>query len=210
MRGSRVVIPKTLCPDMLSRLHEGHQGINKCRERAKYSMWWPGLSKQLEEMVRTCQECLRHTTPGHEPLQPSNLPRLPWQKVGTDLFEWNNAVYLLVVDYYSRWIEVAKLAKATAEEVVRHTSSIFARHGIPELVISDNGPQYTAASYARFAMQYGFIHHTSSPHYPQGNGEAERAVKTVKGLLKKSGDHYLALLAYRNTLLGLGTVQLSC
>ena len=83
-----------------------------------------------------------------EKLQPSPLLRLPWQKVGTDLFEWNNAVYLLIVDYYSRWIEVAKLAKATAAEVVRHTSSIFARHGIPELVISDNGPQYTAECYA--------------------------------------------------------------
>ena len=204
MRGSRVVIPSALRSSMLNKLHEGHQGIKKCRERAKHSMWWPGLSKQLEDAVKTCRECLKHTVPGPEPLQPSRLPQLPWQKVGTDLFEWNKSTYLLVVDYYSRWIEIARLSKLTSEEVIRHTRSIFARHGIPEVVISDNGPQYSAELYAKFAQQYGFKHITSSPHYPQGNGEAERAVKTVKGLLKKSGDHYLALLAYRSTPLESG------
>ena len=204
MRGSRVVIPSTLRKDMLAKLHEGHQGLTKCRERAKHSMWWPGLSSQLEGVVKSCLECLKHTTPGPEPLQPSSLPRLPWQKVGTDLFVWNTSTYLLVVDYFSRWIEIARLSKLTSEEVILHTSSVFARHGIPEVVVSDNGPQFSAASYAKFAQQYGFKHVTSSPHYPQGNGEAERAVKTVKSLLKKSGDHHLALLAYRSTPLACG------
>ena len=63
----------------------------------------------------------------------------------------------------------------------------------------DNGPQYSADLYATFAKNYGFEHVTSSPHYPQGNGEAERAVKTTKELLRKSGDPYLSLLAYRST-----------
>ena len=80
-------------------------------------------------------------------------------------------------------------------------SSMFACHGIPEVVVSDNGPQFSAESYAKFGQQYGFNHITSSPHYPQCNGEAEKAVKTIKSLLKKSGDHHLALLAYRSTLL---------
>ena len=83
--------------------------------------------------------------------------------------------------------------------MIKHTSSIFARHGIPEIVVSDNGPQFSAELYATFAKDYGFEHVTSSPYYPQGNGEAERAVKTIKGLLRKSGDPYLSLLAYRST-----------
>ena len=135
---------------------------------------------------------------------PSALPQLPWQKVGTDIFEWNKSNYLLTIDYYSRWIEIAKLHNMSSEEVVFHTRSVFAQHGIPEMVISDNGPQFASDTYARFAREYGFDHVTSSPHYPQCNGEAERAVQTVKSLLRKSGDPFLALLAYRATPLQCG------
>ncbi len=156
MRGSRVVIPSSLRVDMLYRLHAGHQGISKSRERAKHSMWWPGL----EEVVKSCPQCVKHSTPRVEPLLPSKLPQLPWQKVATDLLFWNNSTYLLFVDYYSRWIEVSKLDKLTSEEVINHTCSIFGRHGIPEIVISDNGPQYSVESYAAFTRQYGFEHIT--------------------------------------------------
>ena len=88
--------------------------------------------------------------------------------------------------------------------MILHSRSMFARHGIPEVVVSDNGPQFSAELYAEFARQYGFKHITSSPYHPQCNGEAERAVKNIKSLLKKSGDHYLALLAYRSTPLECG------
>ena len=204
MRGNRIVIPAALRLEMLDRIHTGHQGISKCRERARQSIWWPGLSKQLEELVKCCAECCRVQNQRAEPLIPSKLPEYPWQKVGTDLFEWKKDNYLLIVDYYSRYIEVAKLKRTTAEEVILHTKSIFARHGIPEVIISDNGPQYVSAEYQNFAQKYEFEHITSSPYYPQSNGEAERAVQTVKSLLKKEGDPYLALLAYRTTPLQSG------
>ena len=115
------------------------------------------------------------------------------------MFEWKNCNYLLIVDYYSRFIEVALLSKTTAQEVIRHTKSIFARHGIPELVISDNGPQYSSDAYEQFSKEYQFQHETSSPYFPQSNGEAERAVKIVKDMLKRKSDPYLAMLAYRST-----------
>ena len=87
--------------------------------------------------------------------------------------------YLLVVDYYSRYIEVARLSCTTANEVILYTKSIFAIHGIPVVVMSDNGPQCSLEAYANFAQQFQFEHVTSSPHYPQSNGEAEWAVQTV-------------------------------
>ena len=132
------------------------------------------------------------------------MPANPWQKVGTDLFVWDNATYLLVVDYYSHFIEIAKLSRTTSQGVIDHLKSIFARHGIPQVVVSDNGPQYASSLFKDFANQYGFHHNTSSPRYPQANGEAERAVQTVKRLLLKSKDPYLALLSYRSTPLKIG------
>lgn len=204
MGRSRVVIPAALRLEMLDRIHTGHQGISKCRERARQSLWWPGLSRQLEELVKNCSECRKFTNQRSEPLIPTALPDLPWQRVGTDLFELKGHSYLLIVDYYSRFIEVARLNRTTADEVISHTKGVFARHGIPEVVVSDNGPQFSSEAYAAFSRQFQFEHVTSSPHYPQSNGEAERAVQTVKSLMKKDGDPYLALLSYRSTPLKCG------
>ena len=147
---------------------------------------------------------LKHLAKRAEPLEILVLPERPWQCVGTDLFEWNKSTYLLIVDYFSRWIEIALLNRSTCDDVIQHTKSIFAQHGIPYEVISDNGPQYVYQQLSDFAKEYGFGHKTSSPYHPQGNGEAERAVKTVKSLLKKSSDPYLALFVYCSTPLEIG------
>ena len=199
MRGSRIVIPPTLRQDMLERLHEGHQGITKCRLRAKQSMWWPGLSKQLETLVSNCPVCCRSRVQHAEPLMPSKFPDLPWQKVASDLFVWNGVQYLLVIDYFSRYVEIAKLSGESSANVIKHLKSIFARHGIPQELVTDNGPQYSSREFSKFAETFGFIHITSSPKFPRSNGEAERGVQTIKNLLKKSDDPYLALLIYRST-----------
>ena len=204
MRGTRIVIPKAMRKGILEKLHEGHQGIAKTRERARQSVWWPGLSSQIEQMVKTCQTCCKFQSQGAQPLIPSTLPSLPWQNVAMDIFEWKKSSFLLTVDYYSRYIEIAKLSRLTSTEVIVHTKSIFARHGIPEKVVSDNGPQFSSREFSQFASTYCFDHLTSSPYFPQSNGEAERAVRTIKQLLKKADDPYVALLAYRNTPLHLG------
>lgn len=199
MRNNRIVVPYTLRQDMLERLHTGHQGITKCRRRALQSVWWPGLSRQLEDLVTNCAECCRCRTQHAEPLMPAQFPKVPWQKVASDLFVWKNSHYLLIIDYFSRYIEIAKLNSESAASVIKHMKSIFARHGIPQEVVSDNGPQYSSREFAKFSKEYGFVHRTSSPKYPQSNGEAERGVQTVKSLLKKTEDPYLSLLAYRST-----------
>ncbi|KAE8285741.1 hypothetical protein D5F01_LYC15408 [Larimichthys crocea] len=133
------------------------------------------------------------------PLMPTPYPGRPWQKCGADLFMLGSKTYLLVVDYASRYVEIALLTPTRSDDVIQHLKSIFARHGICETLVTDNGPQFSGAAFAEFAESYGFQHVTSSPKYPQGNVEAERAVQTVKGFLKKSKDPYLALLVYRAT-----------
>ena len=104
--------------EILGKIHEGHQGIIRSRDRARQSVWWPGLSAQLEALVRNCETCCTNKLQRAQPLVPSQLPDLPWQKVGTDLFEWRNKYFLLIIDYYSWYIEIAKLSQTTAEEVI--------------------------------------------------------------------------------------------
>ena len=108
--------------------------------------------------------------------------------------------YLIVIDYYSRYVEVAAMTKTTkSSEIITALKSIFARHGIPEQVRSDNGSQYDSAEFSHFAKEWGFRHVTSSPRFPQSNGEVERGVRTVKNLLQKAEDPAKRLLAHRST-----------
>ena len=123
----------------------------------------------------------------------------PWAKIGSDLFEFNGAHYLPSVDYYSKWIEIAKLSNLNSNNVICHLKSQFAKYGIPDELISDNGPQYSILAFKEFSNNYGFVHTSSSPKYPQANGEAERAVQTIESLLKKAQDPFKALLNYSNT-----------
>ncbi len=132
LKGTRLVIPSALRNDVLARLHEGHQGVAKCRERARQSVWWPGLSQQLNELVLKCHACIKERTNHTETLIPTEFPERPWQKLGTDLFVLKGKTYLLVVDYYSRYVEVANISLTSSADVTMHLKSIFARHGIPD------------------------------------------------------------------------------
>ena len=201
---SRLVIPPTLQSDILHRLHQGHQGVVKCRALARGCVWWPGLATQIEETVSKCDICEKERNYPPEPMKPTKTPDYPWQRVAMDLFDLKGKQYLLIIDYYSRWIEIAYLQNTSSLSVIEHVKSIFGRYGIPEVVVSDNGPQFSSKDFLQFSKYYGFTHITSSPHHPQGNGEAERAVGTVKNLLKKTDDPYLALLNYRATPLQAG------
>ncbi|UYV79296.1 hypothetical protein LAZ67_17001982 [Cordylochernes scorpioides] len=200
MRSCRLVIPASMKLEILDKLHAGHFGITKTRLRARETVWWPGISEEIAETVRKCSVCIQEAVSKHEPLIPTNFPTRPWQKIGMDLFKFENKWYLVVIDYYSRFPEVVQLDRLTANVVVRSCKSIFARHGIPETVVSDNGTQFGAArEFANFARQYGFTHVTSSPRFPQSNGMAEAGVKIAKLILKKNQDPSLGLLEYRST-----------
>ena len=125
MRADRIVIATCLQQDMLSRIHQGHQGIVKCRLRARTSVWWPGMSKQINEMTQNCETCLNFQIRS-EPMIPTTLPQRPWETIGTDLFELKGKSYLLLVDYFSRYIEVVKLTCTTTKSVVysSHETSV--------------------------------------------------------------------------------------
>ena len=195
----RLVIPSVLRKEMLDRLHQGHQGIVKTRALARSTVWWPGLSKDIGTLVQCCPECELYRREHPQPLIPTPTPRSEWTQVASDLFEWQGENYLLIIDYFSRWFEICHLSSISSAAVINGCKSIFARMGIPEKFHSDKGVQFMSKEFAQFAEYWGFTHTSSSPHHHSGNGEAERAVQTVKNLLKKEKEPYLALLNYRAT-----------
>ena len=116
----KITIPKALRSEMLRRISTGHMGVQKCKKQCT-----------------TCQEY--RTAQQKEPLLSHDIPERPWQMAATDLFVWNNANYVLVVDYYSNYFEIAQLANTKSSTVIQHIKPIFARHGIPEVVILFGG-----------------------------------------------------------------------
>ncbi|XP_061716623.1 uncharacterized protein K02A2.6-like [Cydia pomonella] len=203
-KNNLVYIPTGLRTEMVSRVHEGHLGIDRCKRRAREVMWWPGMSRDVERAVRRCRTCAQHApAPQREPMVPHLIPGIPWAKVGSDIFEYKSKNYLLLVDYFSNFVEVCPLRSINSAAVVLALKDQFARHGIPVELISDNGPAYASREFKKFAEVWDFRHSTSSPNYAQSNGRSERAVRTMKMILKKSldtgSDFYLGLLNFRAT-----------
>ncbi|KAK7106746.1 hypothetical protein V1264_017967 [Littorina saxatilis] len=204
-RGLRLVIPKKLQVDQLQRIHSSHLGIVKCKSMARELVFWIGMSSQIEDMVTACRVCAENSRANSkEPMIPMDIPDRPWAKIAADLFELNKTHYLIIVDYYSKWPEVITLNSLNTKTVVGHMKSQFARFGIVDELITDNGPQFASAEFAEFMKEYEIKHTTTSPYHPQGNGQAERMVQTVKNLMKKSKDPHRSLLDYRNTPLDTG------
>ena len=138
-----------------------------------------------------------------EPLISHKIPNRPWETVGCDILHFDGRDYLCTVDYYSSYFEIDLLKDKTGKEVIHLLKKHFSTHGIPNKLMSDNGPPYGSYQFQQFMTSYDIEHVPSSPHYPQSNGKVENAVKIVKGLLKKSNaagsDFYLDLLTWRNT-----------
>jgi hypothetical protein len=201
----RLVIPRSMHEFVLDRLHAGHLGITKCTSRAQQVVWWPNITSDIQRKVSQCETCLKSRSDQKEPLQPTPFPNRPWSRVGVDLMEIQGHSYVVVVDYFSRWAEMRLLDQGqSSAQVILRLKAIFAIHGIPETIVSDNAQQFSSYLFTEFAREYDFIHVTSSPKHPQGNGEVERAVQTLKALIKKNGDDiYTALLAYRTAPLQL-------
>ena len=123
MYESRIVIPSALCQEVLEKLHEGHQGIVKCRRRAIQSVWWPGISKNVKELIDNCRICCQTTKNHPEPLIPTPIPACPWQRIAVDLMEFKKVQYLVVVDYFSRYIELSKLESTLSASIINHLKS---------------------------------------------------------------------------------------
>ena len=184
--GGRVVVPLKLQERVLQELHTGHVGGGKMKQLARRYFWWPGLDAELEILARTCEACVeKRSAPPRASLHPWEPTMGPMERINIDFAgPIQGSMLLVVVDSYSKWIEVIPMKTTTAGRTVEELRTLFARLGIPKQVVSDNGPQFTSGEVAEFFRNNGVRHIRVAPYHPSSNGAAERAVQTVKNSLK--------------------------
>ena len=197
---------------MMQLLHTGDLRLKKCLNRAKQSMYWPSLYDELKHLITNCTTCLKFSTQkptsnkqhaGHE------IPVQPWSKLVSDIFYFEGDSYLLIVDYTSCFPIIRKLSSITGKAIAHHMQSIFSKYRWPNTLGTDNGCCYTSKEFQILMQSMSVNHLTSSPHYPQSNGLAEKFVGIIKNLFHKGKEGqspYTALMVYRNTPLN-GTLQ---
>ncbi|XP_014668373.1 PREDICTED: uncharacterized protein K02A2.6-like [Priapulus caudatus] len=205
MKGERAIIPESMHDYILTKLHESHQGMEKTKLRARTCVFWRNINGDIEDLIQRCDICQQQQKAQRpEPLLQHEIPTRPWETVGTDLFHLNGDEYFIVCDYYSKFPIVRKIrGRATSDIIVGMMKRIFAEQGVPDTVVSDNGPQYDSYVFKQFAEKWEFRHTTSSPRFPQSNGFIERQVQTAKNTLTKATiakvDPEMALLILRTT-----------
>jgi len=177
LRGTQLVIPKTVRKQVLDLAQEGHLGIVKTKQRLHTKVRWPGIDQQVEKRCKTCHRCqLVGKTFPPEPIKRMELTTQPWQDLAAELMvPLPTADYLLVVvDYYSRFFEVAVTKSVTSSKMISCLETMFATHGFPLSIKTDNGTQFASDEFETYLRENNIKHITSTPLWPQAIGEVER------------------------------------
>ena len=182
LRGTRLVILMKLRKQVLDLTHEGHQGIVKTKQRLRTKVWWAGIDRQAEQRCRTCHGCQLVGKPlPPEPLKRTELPTQPWQDLVVDLLGPlpTGEHLLMVVDYFSRFFEVAVTRSVTAGKMISCLEGMFATHGLPLSIKTDNGRQFVSEEFEVYLKDNNIEHRTSTLLWPQANGEVERRNRSL-------------------------------
>ena len=188
LRGHRIVIPESLQKRVIKIAHQAHQGIVKTKQCLREKVWFPGIDKIVETEIKSCIPCQASNpqNPKREPIQSSNLPSKPWTELSMDFLGPfpSGELLLVVIDDYSRFPEVEIVSSTTSACILSKLENIFARHGYPEILKSDNGPPMNSSDFASYAAACGFKHRKITPHHPEANGEAERFMRTLNKTIR--------------------------
>ena len=186
--GSRVIVPLQGRKVVIELVHDSHPGVTRMKRLARSYVWWPGMDAELEGAVKRCAKCQENQKlPPRAPMHPWEWPDRPWARLHADYAgPIQGKMVLVVVDGHSKWMEALPVQSATSHSTIERLRSVFATHGLPEVLVTDNGTPFTSAEFAAFTQANGITHVTSAPYHPASNGLAERGVQTLKTALKKS------------------------
>ena len=187
LRGNRIVIPQSLQQRAIDIAHDTHLGLSKTKALLREKIWFPHIDQQVKKTLEGCISCQAvGRLPPPEPLGQTKMPKGPWEVVHTDFYgPLPTGEYLLVViDRYSRFPEVEIVRSTKASAVIPKLDKIFATHGIPTVLKSDNGPPYNSKEYESYLEALRIKPEFSTPYWPQGNAEAERFMQPLGKALK--------------------------
>lgn len=182
LRGSRIVIPRSLRKQCVQLAHQGHLGIVGTKQQLRTKVWWPGMDKEVEKYVKSCHGCqITSAYPKPEPISPTPLPTGPWQELAIDLLGplTSGQYVLVVVDYFSRYYEIEITKDITSEKIIDALEGMFCRHGIPYQITSDNGPQFKSKLFEDYLTDNCIKHRAVTPLHPAANGEVERQNRSL-------------------------------
>ena len=185
--GHRVVIPPAGVEAVIRVLHDAHPGIHRMKALARSMVWWPGIDADLETKVKQCAACqANRKSPPEAPLHPWEWPSKPWSRLHVDFAgPFMGRTFLILVDAHSKWLEVVPVSTPSSQQAIKALRHIFSTHGLPEVLVTDNGSAFTSMDFATFVKRNGFRHIRCAPYHPASNGLAERAVQTFKEAMKK-------------------------
>ncbi len=185
--GSRVIIPPQGREAILEELHETHPGIVRMKGLARSYVWWPGLDGDIEAKVQGCQPCQENMkSVPTMPIHPWQFPKKPWRRIHIDYAgPLEGKMYLVIIDAYSKWMDVHVVDHATSAVTIKKLRQTFANQGLPEVLVSDNAACFVSEEFKEFLQENGIRHLTSPVYHPNSNGLAERAVQTFKCVFKK-------------------------
>ena len=189
---TRVVVPPACRKNTLEELHLSHSGIKKMKGLARSYVWWPGIDHDIEVLVQGCEvsQQVRHM-PEKAPLHPWEWPEKPWSRLHIDFAgPFLKHMFLVVVDSHSKWTEVKMMKSVTAEKTICCIRELFVTHGLPDTIVSDNGPTFTSAEFKQFLQDNGVRQVLIAPYHPASNGLAERGVQSFKEAMRKMSDKY--------------------
>ena len=154
---------------------------------ARGYVWWPCLDADIEDYVKGCHACINtYQVPKTTPLLLWLWATRPWQRVHVDFLEIKGQQFFLLVDSYSKWLEVVPMDSTTAQATISVLNTIFSRYGFPDKIVSDNGPQFIAEDFKRFLSKNGIKQKLCPPYHPASNGLAEKHVQTFKRMYVRS------------------------
>lgn len=182
LRGTRIVIPHELTRKTLELAHEGHPGMSVMKKRLRAKVWWPRIDEHVDKYVKSCKGCTLVSAPAApEPMRRTELPAEPWSHIAIDfLGPLPSGHYLLmIVDYFSRFLEVEIMSKIDSAETIKRLKVIFARFGFPERLTADNGRQFTSSEFTNFCETNNIELVHTTPYWPQMNGEVERQNRSI-------------------------------
>ena len=186
LNDSRIVVPKAMRPFIVNQVHSAHTGKARCLHKARAEFFWPGMTEDIERAVDSCEACQKFSRSQPEEEILSFPPTTePMQLVGSDLFSFAGDQHVIMADAFSGMIFVKRLARETSTAVINALMSFFRLIGLPQNLMSDNGPCYDSEEFKEFCLTYNIKHLTSSPGHPRSNGLSESHVANAKNLLRK-------------------------